>query len=251
MLVKHYEEKEGIAMIKLNVLWEWIWKLTSVSILITILIIGSINLFVILSAQSRTYTVERLSKSDYKQANIPVIVLGAGVINNKVPSNVLSKRLDTAVAIHQILPKKQFIMSGDHKEDNYNEVAVMKEYLIEHDVPSQQIYLDHAGYSTYDTLYRAKKVLNLNKVIIVTQGYHLSRALLLARSMGLDAIGVPAEEVHSTRSQREIREIGARLKDFAVAYLGYTPRQPELDYGFSLTKSGDLTNEKERMVQVE
>ncbi|MCW6674557.1 YdcF family protein [Aerococcaceae bacterium NML171108] len=232
--------------VAVQTLWRWCVRLVSFSIASVILVVGGINLFVILFAQSRTLTVEELTQST-QQAKVPILILGAGVINNETPSSILAKRLDKALEVHQALPNNPLIASGDHREDNYNEVAVMKHYLIEHGVDSNQIYLDHAGYSTYDSLYRFKKVLNQDKIIIVTQGYHLSRALLLADSLGIDAVGVAADEVPSTRWQREVREIGARLKDFAVAYLGYRPPQPEEAYAFSLQESGDLTNTKESL----
>lgn len=227
--------------------WRWGIRLVGLAVALVIIIVGGINLYVIMFGQSRTMTVEEVANHPDYQHNVPILVLGAGVINNETPSNILAKRLDTALALHQAMPNHPLIMSGDHREDNYNEVAVMKDYLVAHGIDSQQIYLDHAGYSTYDSLYRFKKILKHDKVIIVTQGYHLSRALMLAQSLGIEAVGVAAEEVDSTRMQREVREVGARLKDFAVAYFGYRPPQPEEAYAFSLDDSGDVTNTKESL----
>lgn len=82
-------------------------------------------------------------------------------------------------------------MSGDHSSDEYNEVAVMKSYAIKSGVPSSDIFLDHAGFSTYDSLIRARDIFQAKKVIIVTQDYHLYRALYIAQSLGLEASGVP------------------------------------------------------------
>lgn len=213
------------------------------SITMTVIVgILVINLFVILLSLPQTKEVDDLSQ--FIKSDTPVLVLGAGVINNEEPSTILGLRLDKAVEIHRAYPDQKIIMSGDHREDNYNEVAVMKSYVVERGVPSHLVYLDHDGYSTYESLYRLKHVIKKDKVVIVTQGYHLSRALMLARGLGLDAIGVPANEAKSTRLEREFREIFARLKDVLITYTSWKPldEQPVLDNGFDLNKSGDLTN---------
>lgn len=181
---------------------------------------------------------------------MPVIVLGAGVVDNAEPSLILRQRLDQAESIFKLAPNKQFIMSGDHRDQYYNEVAVMKDYLVEQGLPSNLIFLDHAGYSTYDSLYRLKNVIGEDKVIIVTQGYHLSRALMLARGLGIDAVGVPAPDSKSSRLYRELREILARVKDFAVTYLGYQEEaQPNLKEVFDLEMMGDETNDKQNLIE--
>lgn len=217
--------------------------------IVTILIlIGLINIFTIITARSRTLSVSELSESHFAQAEVPVLVLGAGVIENAYPSQILAQRLNQADEIYQTLPEKLFIMSGDHREANYNEVGVMKNYLIDAGLPSQQIYLDHAGYSTFDSLYRLKHIMQSDQVVIVTQAYHLPRALMIAKGIGLEAVGVVAPESSTTRFYREGREVLARLKDFAVLYLGYQPEnKTNLNYAFDLEKSGDLTNTKEEL----
>ena len=207
-----------------------------------LLLILAINLWVIVSAQFQSKTPQQIQASDWASDQVPILVLGAGIIDNKEPSKVLAGRLNSALTLAQTFPNKALIMSGDHTNQYYNEVAVMKDYLVQHGVASQRIYLDHAGYSTYDSLYRLKHVLGQERVIIVTQGYHLSRALMLARGLGLQAVGLAAEEAASTRFKREFREIGARFKDFAVTYLGYQMPQPSLDYPIDFSQSGDLTD---------
>ena len=222
-------------------------KLGLMACLFVISLIIVINLFVILSSRSATINQLDSIPESYQDLDVPVLVLGAGVINNEQPSEILRKRLDKVFDIYQNYPNKTFIMSGDHREDNYNEVAVMKDYLIEKGIPSQQIYLDHAGYSTYDSIYRLKHIIQVDQAIIVTQGYHLSRALLLANKLQVDAVGVAADEVPSTRIQRETREIFARLKDFAICYLNYEPQGPEKNYAFTLKYTGDHTDHKENL----
>ena len=200
----------------------------------------AINLYIIGTGNRQTLKADALDQEAYK--DWPILVLGAGIIDNAQPSSVLALRLDQAEQLSQILPQNPLIMSGDHHDQYYNEVAVMKDYLKEKGVASNRIYLDPAGYSTYESLYRLKEVIKADKVIIVTQGYHLSRALMLARNLGLEAVGVAAQDNQSTRLQRELREVFARLKDFAVCYMGYHQEDPSLAYGFSLSQSGDLTD---------
>lgn len=212
--------------------------------LIVILTISGINGYVIASSKSATYTtISDVQVTDYAADDIPILVFGAGIINNETPSNVLAKRLDKAFELAIAYPNKQLIMSGDHDSEYYNEVKVMKDYLVDKGIASERIYLDHAGYSTFESLYRLKHVLHQDKAIIVTQGYHLSRAIMLARSIQLEVAGVPADEVNSTRWQREVREIGARLKDFAVSYFGYRQVEPSQAYAFSFEENGDQTND--------
>lgn len=223
-------------------------KLIILGIVIVGLGIILINAWVIGKGMMDFREINTLQQEELIQdKTVPVLVLGAGIIDNDTPSTILKLRLDEAVAFHHVFPEHPIIMSGDHMDLYYDEVAVMKNYVASKGVKSEKVYLDHAGYSTYDSLYRLKHVLNQEKVIIITQGYHLSRALLLARGLGIDAIGIPAAESSSTRIERETREILARVKDFFVVYFNYELPQPELNYGFNLIDSGDLTNDKEQL----
>ena len=220
------------------------WLTYSIKLLAAVAIASVVlpNLYVVISAQSQTKTIAQLENSEFAADDVPILVLGAGIIDNKEPSKVLAKRLDKAVELAQQFPKKALIMSGDHTDDYYNEVAVMKDYLIRHGVASERIYLDHAGYSTSESLARYRYMTDNQRVIVVTQGYHLSRALLYARKIGLQAVGVPADEVKSTRFKREVREIGARMKEVAVLYFGYPPKRVHYDSPYDLQQSGNLTD---------
>ncbi|MBG9981425.1 YdcF family protein [Facklamia sp. DSM 111018] len=211
-------------------------------------IMAILNVFVIVSAIPQFKDISELRESAYDNSETPIMVLGAGVIENKYPSQILAQRLACAVELNQVLKENPLIMSGDHRESNYNEVAVMKEYLLERKIEGDQIYLDHAGYSTYDSLFRLKKNNEVDKVIIVTQAYHLPRALMIARRLGIEAVGVAAKETSTTRWQRESREFLARIKDFGVSYLHLEiQNRPTLDYPIDLNQSGNRTDKKETM----
>ena len=122
-----------------------------------------------------------------------ILVLGCKVKENGVPSDMLADRLATGVALQQAGVSTKLLMSGDHGQEEYNEVAVMKQYAMDKGVASSDIFMDHAGFSTYDSVYRAKEIFEAKKVVIVTQEYHLYRALYVAEELGMEAYGVAAD----------------------------------------------------------
>lgn len=176
-----------------------------------------------------------------------IIVLGAYVRTNGSPSDMLRDRLDTAIALYERGVSEKIIVSGDHGRAEYNEVGVMKKYLVENGIPEENVFMDHAGFSTYESMYRAKEIFlkesHYKRVIVVTQGYHLYRSLYIAESIGLDAYGVPAD-LHTYRGQwkQDIRESLARFKDYFSCYLEVAPTylgEPVSVYG-----DGNATNDE-------
>lgn len=228
---------------------KFIVKLILALLTLSVFTVLFINLFVILSASSNMKTIDDIRHNPSTYEDHTILVLGAGIIDQETPSRILKGRLDTTLGAHKIYPEKPIIVSGDHNDIYYDEVYVMKHYLKEADVPSELIYQDHAGYSTYDSLYRAKEIIGEDQLIIITQPYHLSRSLMIARNLGIDAIGLEAQEVNSTRFNREIREVAARLKDWAYLYLDVGTPNPELNYGFQVDGDGDQTDVKEDLFQ--
>lgn len=124
-----------------------------------------------------------------------IIVLGAGVKEDGSPCQMLEDRLKTAIAVYNKLDKKcKILLSGDHGQDNYNEVKTMKKYILDNlSISESDIFMDHAGFSTYDTMYRAKDIFEVNKAIVITNGYHLPRALYLAQKKNIEALGVASD----------------------------------------------------------
>ncbi len=169
-----------------------------------------------------------------------ILILGCGLRDGR-PSAMLQDRLEQGLSLYRNGVSARILMSGDHGRAEYDEVNVMKAYAIERDVPSDRIFMDHAGFSTYESMYRARDVFLAQRVVIVTQDYHLYRAIYVARALGLDAYGVAAESHrYAGQAYRDLREILARNKDFL-----YTIFQPEPLLGgvIPVGGNGDLTND--------
>ncbi len=154
-----------------------------------------------------------------------ILVLGARVLSNGWPSHILEDRILTALDLYNDGISDALLMSGDHGRKNYNEVKAMKNYALRQGVPEDRIFMDHAGFSTYDSCCRARDVFCADKIVIVTQRYHLYRALYIARSLGLDAYGVASDRrrIYGQR-QRNIREFLARIKAFASVTAKVRPK---------------------------
>lgn len=142
-----------------------------------------------------------------------VIVLGASVFSDGKLSPILKDRVDAALELFNQNKVQQFLLSGDHKTDDYNEVDAMNNYLLKKNVPQSKIILDHAGYDTYDSMYRSKAVFNITEAIVVTQGFHLPRTIFIARNLDLDYRGYTAKPgVYKTSKQLISREKIANFK---------------------------------------
>lgn len=143
-----------------------------------------------------------------------ILILGAGVYANKYPSAMLEDRLAEGVSLYKLGVSDRLLMTGDNGRVDYNEVKVMKDYAVGSGVPPEHVFQDHAGFSTYESLYRARDIFAAKKIIVVTQNYHMYRALYIAQALGLDAYGISADpRAYAGQSVREVREILARAKD--------------------------------------
>ena len=144
-----------------------------------------------------------------------ILVLGASVTSDGVPSPILQDRLDTAIDLYNKGVAPKLLLSGDNGQMVYNEVKAMQNYALEAVVDENDIYLDHAGFSTYESIYRAKYIFKVDSMIVVTQTYHLYRSLYGCRRMGITAMGAAADQyTYAGQEKREIREVLARDKDF-------------------------------------
>ncbi len=204
---------------------------------IAIIALG-INLFVRLSTKKQIIKEDQYSNLSDVDC---IIILGAGIWGDK-PSPMLEDRLQEGIKLYQNNVSDKIIMSGDHGKKEYDEVNIMKNYVVERGIPSENIFMDHAGFSTYESIYRAKEIFQAKKIVIVTQKYHLYRALYIANRLGIEAYGVgsdPRQYVGATN--REIREILARNKDFIKCI--FKPKPTYLGDTIPVSGNGDVTND--------
>jgi vancomycin permeability regulator SanA len=161
--------------------------------------------------------------------NVPekqvILVLGAKVHENGQMSDMFRDRVDAAIALYESKKSGKILVSGDHGQKNYDEVDAAKEYLLRRGVKSEDIFLDHAGFDTYDSVYRAKKIFQVESLIVSTQRYHLPRALYISRKLGIDAVGVPADlHEYGGQDYRNLREWAADVKAWLDVNLKARPR---------------------------
>ena len=149
-----------------------------------------------------------------------ILVLGAGLRSDGSPSDMLADRLDVAIELYRKGVSEVIILSGDRSGEDYDEVSSMVRYCLAAGIPAEAIVEDGRGYSTYESVYNTKSDGSYKKILVVTQRYHLYRAMYIADKMGLDADGADAA-LRSYRGQlfREIREVAARTKDFFMVML--------------------------------
>ena len=197
----------------------------------------TMNYVVMATTQSRIITPTEAAKLDADA----ILVLGARVWGNGQPSGILKDRINTGVDLYEVGASDRLLMSGDHGQDDYDEVNAMKDYAIERGVDPDVIFMDHAGFSTYESLYRARDVFQIKTVVIVSQQYHLYRALYIARALGLDAYGVSCDtREYNSYLLFDLRETLARCKDFL--YSIFQPLPTYLGDVIPITGNGSATN---------
>lgn len=214
-------------------------KYVVIFLIIMILIVLAINLYVKLSTKKQI--IENNDYSNLEDIDC-IIILGAGIWGDK-PSPMLEDRLLEGISLYENNVSKKIIMSGDHGREEYDEVNIMKKFAIEKSVPSEDIFMDHAGFSSYESIYRAKEIFGANKIVIVTQKYHLYRALYIANQLGIEAYGVGADpRQYVGATYRELREILARNKDFVKCI--FKPEPTYLGDTIPVSGNGDITNDE-------
>lgn len=207
---------------------------------IMVLAIMGINIYMTGSVSDNILSLE-----EAKDLNADcIIVLGAGVRKDGTPTLMLEDRIIIGDRLYQDGAAPKILMSGDHGSEEHDEVNVMKNYAIEEGIPSEDIFMDHAGFETYDSMYRAKEIFGAKKVVIVTQEYHLYRALYIAKSLGLEAYGVSSDlQFYSNKMiYWQFREYIARVKAFAKCII--KPESKYLGDPIDIKASGDVTNDK-------
>ena len=206
-------------------------------------VVFGIDAFVVLSTRDRVLSMDAATELDDVDC---IIVLGCGLKSDGTPSHMLNDRLEVCLDIYFGLSENgketKLLMSGDHGTVEYDEVGAMKQFAIEGGVASSEIFMDHAGFSTYESIYRAKEIFGAERIIVVTQEYHLYRALHIADALGVEAYGVSADlRSYAGQLKYSAREILARNKDFVTAI--FKPEPTYLGDKISLDGSGDVTND--------
>ena len=176
------------------------------------LVVGATNLVVLKVGGDRIVAPDGAAAAEPGAQCI--LVLGASVLADGTPSGILQDRLDRAIELYWAGVAPKILMSGDNGTESYNEVLAMKNYAVAQGVPSEDVFCDHAGFSTYESVYRAAHVFGVERMVVVTQTYHLYRALYCAQALGVDAVGV-ASDLHQYAGQPwfDTREVLARTKD--------------------------------------
>jgi vancomycin permeability regulator SanA len=186
-----------------------ILKLILISIIILIIFIFCVNFYII---SFQKYTYEKIDNLPSAEA---VMVLGAKVYNNGNLSDILKDRAQTALEVYESGKAQKILVSGDHSRKDYDEVNAVKKYLLENGVKPEDIFLDHAGFDTYDSLYRAKHIFKINSIIVSTQKFHLPRAVYIGKSLDLETYGIVADKhIYRSALTNNLREILSRTKAF-------------------------------------
>jgi SanA protein len=205
---------------------------------IGVIAIGSINIYMIKKYEDYILTPEEARGMDADC----IMVLGARVFKDEKPSLMLNDRLEKGVELYNLGVSDRLLMTGDHGRLEYDEVNAMKAYAINQGIEADTVFMDHAGFSTYESMFRAKEVFEVKRMIVVTQEYHLYRALYLANELGIESYGVHADiQEYAGQKGRDYREIAARVKDFF--YIIFKPDPTYLGDVIPISESGELTDD--------
>lgn len=189
-------------------------------VVFSVLLVMFANVYTVATTRDDVHTVEALEGSHADA----VVVLGASVFADGTPSDILADRLEVAVDLYLAGAADVVIVSGDNRDSHYNESDAMKKYCVELGVPAADVLVDHAGYDTYSSMYRARSAYGSEDVIVVTQAYHLYRALATAQGLGMQAEGVPADKgAYDNQLSYSVREVAARTKDFVQTLFRVVP----------------------------
>ena len=194
-----------------------IWHFVRIPGLIGLAVLFLPRLFILRSTASRIFSVEKVP------AERVAIVFGAGLRYDGTPTQILQDRVQTAVRLYQEGKVVKLLMSGDNSYVEYNEPEAMRRYALSLGVPDRDIVLDYAGRRTYDTCYRAGAIFQVRSAILVTQSFHLPRALFLCNAFGLEANGVAANNIYFRKISRffwNVRELFATTQAVWDVYLG-------------------------------
>ncbi len=175
---------------------KWTWRVIRTLILLGLLVLFLPRIITSIYAVFRTFSVENVSPERV------AIVFGAGLRRDGSPTVVLRDRVETATQLYFDGKVEKLLMSGDNRYENYNEPEAMRQHALSLGVPDEAIVLDYAGRRTYDTCYRARAIFGVESAILVTQDFHLPRALFTCNALGVKATGVGANNFYYLKRSR-------------------------------------------------
>lgn len=184
--------------------------------------LGASILVIIPSVITNVYSKSRIYSVESAPVSPTAIVFGAGLTRDGTPTRVLRDRVETAAQLYFQGKVEKLLMSGDNQQVEYNEPGAMREYALELGVPDEDIVLDYAGRRTYDTCYRARNIFNVQSALVITQNFHLPRAIFTCNSLGIQAVGISADKnTYNRRSLQywKLRELVATSQAFIDIYL--------------------------------
>ena len=221
-------------------------KKTIIKILLVLVVLGVIVGIGVIAANAHIKSVTKgfiIPESELKNLDDIdcILVLGCGVWDDGTPTDMLADRIKVGIRAYESGVSDRLLMSGDHSRKDYDEVNTMKAIAVENGIPADNVFCDHAGFSTYESMYRAADIFGADKIVIVTQSYHLPRAIYDAQKLGIEAYGISADErTYMGQMYRDVRELLARAKDFVWCIV-----QPEPTFRgekIPITANGSLTD---------
>lgn len=175
-----------------------------------------------------------------------IMVLGAYVYSDGRLSDMLEDRMIYGLKAYENNMADTLLLSGDHGQKSYDEVNSMRIYAEENGVPSSQVFMDHAGFSTYESMVRAKEIFDVKRMVIVTQRYHLTRAVYIARQLGIEAYGIASDRyIYPKMPYYKLRESVARVKDFMYVNI-IKPDPTYLGDTIPISGDGKLTHDQQK-----
>lgn len=196
-----------------------ITKYAITAFLFVVIIIIAINLYITNSSNSQIFSPE-----DSLETHQVALLLGASVHADGTLSSIMEDRTLTAIELYEDGNVEKILVSGDHGTQKYDEVNAIKNFLLKNNIPAEDIFTDHAGFDTYDSVYRARDIFEVDSMIIVTQDFHLPRAVYIANSLGVESVGVIADKRDYKDKERNfLRESIARVKAFFNVILNSEP----------------------------
>ncbi|MFN7976283.1 MAG: ElyC/SanA/YdcF family protein [Acidobacteriota bacterium] len=213
-------------------------RLVLLGVVGTVVALGAVNAWIL--RRARPFIYPRPEDAPVRQA---VMVLGAHVFVDGGLSSVLDERVRTGVEVYRAGKAGKILLTGDHGRTTYDEVNAMRRAVLAAGVPESDVFMDHAGFSTYESMYRARDVFGVSGMVVVTQPFHMARALYTARSLGIDAVGVEAvgyRYASAVRLRWTARESIARVKALFQVKVTH-PRPKYLGPRIPITGDGRVT----------